>query len=351
VHLVADHIRPRVPENTRLGVAVHYDKEIDEKTAAGFVQALKDEDLVIAMATPGAHAHFGYGGIASPDPNERKKANDFGKRAVDLALDVLAEAEDSKCPMVIDLWNGSFGYEIPSIVVRDMIEFADESIGNLLGYIHTKKNGKDRKVGVEPKPNEGHAAMIYQTSADVLALRSRLERQGIDVNNFGIINEFGHTEMAGLDVVQDYAAASLDKVCPRVRTSRNAIVHVHANSQGADGVRLGGGGKFDIDFGVRPSSTSLGIAQILWETKYKGWIEHDMQPRSYDNRGQNIDRVARAICNWEAIARTVENGDFHPSRLRGLAQDRRMREFEDYVADAVHEAHDLSKELYAGSVR
>jgi xylose isomerase len=354
VELVAREIRPRVPSNNVLGVAVHYDKEINEKTAKRFVRTLKDNGLYIAMATPGAHAYFGYGGIASPDPIERKKANEFGKRAINLALGVLAEAENPECPMVIDLWNGSFGYEIPSIIVQDMIRNGDDSIADLLEYI--QKFRKDQKVGVEPKSNEGHSAMIYQTSADVLALRSRLARRGLDVTNFGLINEFGHSEMAGLDVVQDYAAAARDLVSPSLREllsnpqashkTKNAIIHVHANSQGADGIRLGGGGKFDIDFGVRPTSSTLGIASILKESGYNGWVEHDMQPRPYDNAKQNIGRVARAICNWDAICRVVESGNYETTTLRGLAQDRKMMEFEDYVADAVHLANDLSKKLY-----
>jgi xylose isomerase len=286
------------------------------------------------MGTPGGHYYFGFGGIASPDPNERKKANAFGKNAADLVLGVLSQAEDLNCPIAFDIWNGSFGYEIPDgRIVRSMINWADDGIGELAGYIFQRDHRK--KVGVEPKPNEGHSAMIYQTSSDVLALRDRLRLRGLDVSRFGLINEFGHTEMAGLDVVQDYAAADLMK----------AIMHVHANSQGGDGIRLGGGGKFDIDFGVAPSSTSIGIAQILHDNSYKGWVEHDMQPRAYDNAQQDINRVIRAICNWEAICRTVET--FKPlESIPLLAADRRMMEVEDVMRDAVGYAHNLSKELY-----
>lgn len=334
--LVAEQIKPRVPKNTRLGVAVHYDKEVNEETAEGLVKVLNDNDIAVSMGTPGGHFYFGFGGIASPDPEERRKANEFGIKAADLVLGPLSKAEDPKCPIAFDIWNGSFGYDIPDgRVVKSMIGWADEGIGNVTEYIFKRDSRK--KVGIEPKPNEGHSAMIYQTSADVLALRGRLARQGLDVSRFGLINEFGHTEMIGLDVVQDYAAGDLE----------GAIVHVHANSQGGDGVRLGGGGKFDIDFGVAPSSSSIGVAQILHESGYKGWIEHDMQPRAYDNAQQDIDRVVRAICNWEAICRTVE-GNKHLSMIPVLAAERSMMMVEDYMRDAVCEAHALSKELYYG---
>ncbi len=335
--LVAKKILPRVPNNTRLGVALHYDKEVDEKSAAGLVRVLKDNNLVVSMGTPGGHFYYAFGGIASPDPDERKRANEFGVRAADLVLGPLSEAEDPNCPIAFDIWNGSFGYEIPDgRVVSTMLMHADDGIEGITRYIHTRDPKK--KIGIEPKPNEGHSAMIYQTSADVLALRGRLKARGVDVTNFGMINEFGHTEMVGLDVVQDYGAASLEK----------AIVHVHANSQGGDGIRLGGGGKFDIDFGVAPSSTSIGVAQILRGIGYKGWIEHDMQPRPYDNAQQDADRVVRAICNWEAICRTVDS--YRPLRsIPKLAAERRMMEVEDVMRDAVGHAHRVSKALYYAS--
>lgn len=335
LNIVKTQIEPRVPANVNLGVAVHYDKEIDERSAGKFARKLKDYGLSLAMVTPGGHFHFAYGGIASPDPQERQKANDFGRRTLDLALGPLYEAANPKCPMVMDIWNGSFGYDIPSAHLINMIQDADQGIATLLCLING--SGKTLKMGIEPKPNEGHSAMIYQTSADVVALRERLGAQGIDVKNFGLINEFGHTEMVGLDVVQDYAMAAL----------HNAIVHVHANSQGGDGIRLGGGGKFDIDFGVAPSTTTLGIAEILNNTGYKGWIEHDMQPRPYDNEQQDIDRVARAVCNWEAIRRTVSRKGYS-DQIKSLVDNRKAAEFEDLMRDNVAHAHKLSKDLYAG---
>lgn len=332
--LVAERIAPRVPENTMLGLAVHYDKEINEKSAAAFVRACSNAGLALSMLTPGAHYHFAYGAIGSPDPRERKKAREFSKRALDLMFGPLAPLSRPECPAAFDVWNGSFGYEIPSALLTDMLKYADEAIGAMLDYANSKKPGTP--FGVEPKPNEGHPAMLYQTTGEVLALRSRLKSAGHDVSHFGVINEFGHTEMAGLDLAQEYAAAALE--C--------AIVHVHANSQGADGVRLGGAGKFDIDFGVVPTASTLGVAQILLESKYAGWVEHDMQPRPYDDADQNIERVIRSICNWEAIMRTVESGALDRSKMLALASKRKMMEFEDVLRDAVAKAHEISKEIY-----
>lgn len=337
---VAKKIAPRVPENTRLGVAVHYDREVDEKSAKTLARALKDNGLALSMGSPGLHYYWGFGGIGSLDPKERKAAADYARRAVDVFLGPMRAAEDPRCPIVTDIWNGSFGYEIPTALVREMLKHADEAIGALLE--HAQSLNPQARVGVEPKPNEGHPAMLYQTGGDVLALRGRLKRAGLDVTHFGLINEFGHTEMVGLDLAQEYAAASLE----------NAIIHVHANSQGADGVRLGGSGKYDIDFELAASSTTLAVAQILLDTKYAGWLEHDIQPHPYDNAEQNIDRVVRAICNWEAICRTVEAGALSAKCMLELAVSRDMMAFEDIVRDAVAKAHELSKDLFdAGRVR
>lgn len=340
IDLLATRVLPRIPANTRLGVAFHYDREVDEKSAKSLAKALKENGLAFSMGSPGAHYYWGFGGIASLDPKERKAASDYARRAVDVFLGPMKSAQDPRCPLVTDIWNGSFGYEIPTVLVREMLKHADESLASLLDYAQSLD--PKARLGVEPKPNEGHPAMIYQTGGDVLALRARLARAGHDVSHFGLINEFGHTEMVGLDVVQEYAAASLE----------NAIIHVHANSQGADGVRLGGSGKYDIDFEVAPSSTTLAIAQILIETKYRGWLEHDIQPHPYDSAAQNIDRVVRSICNWEAICRTVESGALDLKRLLELASARNMMAFEDIVRDAVAQAHELSKDLYdAGLAR
>lgn len=337
--LAARQVAPRLPENTRLGVAVHYDREVDEKTAGSFAKALAGSGLALSMLSPGAHYYFAYGGLGSPDPEERSKAVAFAKRALDLFAGPLAGAHDPDCPAVFDIWNGSFGYEIPSSLVMDMLRRADDAIAGLLEYGRSLMPGI--RFGVEPKPNEGHAAMLYQTSGEVLALRSRLRARGIDVEGFGLINEFGHTEMAGLDLVQEYAAAALE----------GAIVHVHANSQGGDGVRLGGAGKFDIDFGVAPTASALAVAQMLSETGYAGWIEHDMQPRPYDNEEQNTERVVRSLCNWEALARTVEDSSALRGNLEEMAGARKMMEFEDTVRDALAQAHSLSKKLYESGRR
>ena len=61
IELVAKRIRPRLPKHVVLGIEMHYDAEVDDANAAAVADALVREKLYLAMITPGAHTHFGYG--------------------------------------------------------------------------------------------------------------------------------------------------------------------------------------------------------------------------------------------------------------------------------------------------
>ena len=337
LEILKELIEPRLPENTRLGAAVHYDKEIDEATAEGFAQKLVDYGIALAMATPGAHAHWANGGIASLDSEERRLANQFAIRAADLMLGPLNVAEDPEFPIAFDVWNGSMGYRYPVSPVWDMVQYADAGMAGVVNHIKSHPNGKNKKIGVEPKGFEKHPAMIYQTTDSVLALRRRLQAMGVDVTNFGDINEFGHTGMQGHDLVQEYVDMALE----------DAIVHVHANSQGGDDGRLGGPAKHDLDFGVKPTYATLGVAKILKRAEYKGWVEHDFQPGSSDKVGETINRAVAAVCRWEAIMRTIENPRIYNEReIIGYIASGRETELELYLDRAVTYANRVAEKLY-----
>ncbi len=331
---VARHVAPSAPEGTILGVAMHYDGEVDEDSAADLALSLRENGLFLSMLSPGAHGRFAYGSLGSPDPLERASALDFFRRALDLLQGPLAPAHHPERPAVFDIWVGSLGYEIPTVIVSDMLRWADDAIADLLA--RSLAGGAGVRMGVEPKPSEGHPALLYQGSAEVLALRGRLRASGLDVSAFGLVNEFGHTQMSGMELVQDYAAALLD----------GAVVHVHANSQGADGARLGGAGKYDIDYGVGPDAATLAVAQLLSDSGYDGWVEHDIQPRPYDDVRGAVGRIIRSICSWEAVMRVAESGALSRDRLLRVASARRTMDIEDMVRDAMSEAHRLSKELF-----
>ncbi|HHT06515.1 MAG TPA: xylose isomerase [Hydrogenispora sp.] len=338
VGLIKERIVPRLPEWVTLGFEVHYDTEINEENVAEVADALSEAGIYLAMITPGAHSHFGYGGIASLDPNERKQAEELGLRTVDLAYGPLRKnwhPDPEMAPSFV-LWNGSYGYDLATIGVKQMYQNLKESVAALCQY--EAKKGGALYIGIEPKPNEGHPAMLLPTVASALLFFRRLEEEfGVSRAKKGVNKEFGHSEMIGLDHVYD-TVEELDN---------NAMVHMHLNSQGYnDGITLGGPGRYDIDHGTKITGFNIAIAGLLQEAGYNRWCGHDMLVRPYDNEEQGLDRIVRSILSWEACAQAAANLDTK-ALMNALAQ-RATGEAEDIMRNALVEAHTNFNQLYKG---
>ncbi|HHW12992.1 MAG TPA: xylose isomerase [Firmicutes bacterium] len=338
VRLIKERIAPRLPEWVTLGLEVHYDTEINEENAAAVSDALSEAGMYLAMITPGAHSHFGYGGIASLDPRERQQAEELGLRTVDLVYGPLRKNwhPDPELAPTFVLWNGSYGYDLGTIGVRRMYQNLKESVAALCRYEAEK--GGALYIGIEPKPNEGHPAMLLPTVASALLFFRRLEEEfGIPRAKKGVNKEFGHSEMIGLDHVYD-TVEELDN---------NAMVHMHLNSQGYnDGITLGGPGRYDIDHGVKITGFNIAIAGLLQEAGYNRWCGHDMLVRPYDNEEQGLDRIVRSILSWEACAQAAANLD--QAALMDALANRATAKAEDIMRNAVVEAHNYFNQLYKG---
>jgi xylose isomerase len=336
IKLIKERIKPRLPENVELGMEFHYDTEINEKTAPAIADALIDAKMYLAMITPGAHSHFGYGGICSIDPQERAAAETLGIKTVELAYGPLKKAwhpEANKAPSLV-LWNGSYGYDLASIAVRQMYHNLKESIAKLCLYEASK--GGALYIGVEPKPNEGHPAMLLPTVASTLLFFRRIEEEfGISRKKKGVNKEFGHSEMIGLDLVYD-TVEELDN---------EAMIHMHLNGQGYnDGIILGGPGKYDIDHGTRINGMNIAVARLIQDAGYERWKGHDMQVRAYDNTEQGLDRVIRSILSWEACEKAAR--EFNSNQLMQLLIARETAKAEDLVRQAVTAAYQYFDEMY-----
>jgi xylose isomerase len=336
IAIIKDLIMPRIPDHIRLGIEMHYDNEYDEKSAEEIADALVESGIYLAMTTPGAHRHFGYGGVASLDPDERKAAEDFGKRALELTYGPLKktwhpDAEKSPCFVI---WNGSFGYDLATIGIERMYQNLKESIARLC-KVELHLGGK-LFIGLEPKPNEGHPAMLIPTVASAILFWLKLEEEfDISREQKGVNKEFGHSEMIGLDHVYD-TVEELDNLM---------LVHMHVNSQGYnDGIVLGGPGKFDIDHGVRINGMNIAIAGLLGQYSFNRWKGHDMQPRAYDNEEQAVDRVVRSILSWEACEKASREID--TETLMNLLSRRETAKAEDLMRQAVVSAQIYFDEMY-----
>lgn len=335
VKLIKDKIMPRLPQNVGLGYEVHYNSEVDESFAAEFADALVDAKISLAMITPGAHSHFAYGGIASPDMNEVNKAKELGAKTVDLAYGPLKKAWDKDVVPTFVLWNGSYGYDLASVGVRTMYQNLKNSVAELCKY--EEKMGGKLYMAIEPKPNEGHPAMLLPTVASTIVFWNKLEQEfGITRAKKGVNKEFGHTEMIGLDLVYD----TVEEI------DNNMLVHMHLNSQGYnDGIILGGPGKYDIDHGTRINGMNIAIAGLIRGAGYGRWKGHDMQPRAYDNETQAIDRVIRSILSWEACDQAAQKLD--EGALLKYLGNRETAKAEDMMRAALVEAQKAFDRMYA----
>ncbi len=328
IQVIKDMIKPRLSKEIELGFEVHYDTEINDSNASEISDAMIDAGLHLAMITPGAHSHYAYGGVCSLDQNERKGAEELGMKTVDLTYGVMRKnwhPDKANTPTYV-LWNGSYGYDLATIGVKSMYENLKQSVADLCKY--EDKMGGELYFGIEPKPNEGHPAMLIPTVASALLFWRKVEEQfGVSRKKRGVNMEFGHSEMIGLDHIYD-VVEQLDS---------DAMTHVHLNSQGYnDGIILGGPGKYDIDHGVRINGMNITIAMLMKDAGYTRWKGHDMQARPYDNEEQAADRVVRSVLSWEACehaARKVDAKDI----LVKLAQ-RETAKVEDIMRQALIEA-------------
>lgn len=338
IKIIKKEIAPRLPDYISLGYELHYDNEVNENNAAEIADALVDAGIALAMITPGAHAHFAYGGIASLDENERKTANELNRKTVDLAYGPLRKAwavNEERYPTLV-LWNGSFGYDLATIGIRRMYQFLKEGVANLCHY--EAETGNKLYIAIEPKPNEGHPAMLLPTVASAILFWRKLAAEfGVDLTRKGVNKEFGHSEMIGLDHVYD----TVEEI------DNGMLVHMHVNSQGYnDGLILGGPGKFDIDHGVRINGMNIAIAGLIRRAGYRRWKGHDMQPRPYDNESQAVDRVVRSILSWEACRQAADQLD--ENLLQTYLTNRETAKAEDLMREAVNAAVNFFREMYRG---
>ncbi len=334
IKIIKESIAPRLPENVELGYEVHYNSEIDEQSAGALADALIDAKMSLAMITPGAHSHFAYGGIASPDKREVAAARELGLKTVDLAYGLLKKAWHKDIPPTLVLWNGSFGYDVASIGVRTMYQNLKESVAGLCKY--EEKAGGKLYIAIEPKPNEGHPAMLLPTVASAIMFWYKLEQEfSVTRAKKGVNKEFGHSEMIGLDLVYD----TVEEI------DNDALVHMHLNSQGYnDGIILGGPGKYDIDHGTRVNGMNITLAGLIRTAGYKRWKGHDMVPRAYDNVTQAIDRVVRSILSWEACDQAAQKID--EKALLTHLENRETARAEDMLRAALVDAQQAFDRMY-----
>ncbi len=334
IGLIRDQVVPRIPDHIVPGLEVHYDNEYDETNAGEIAGALTDAGVALAMVTPGAHRHWAYGGLCSLDPQERGAAREFGQKTIEIAYGPLKQAWHPDAPPALVIWNGSFGYDLATVGLSSMYRNLKESVADMCRF--EADRGGELYIAIEPKPNEGHPAMLLPTVASAIVFWNRLEAEfGISLERKGINKEFGHSEMIGLDPVYD----TVEEI------DNGMLLHMHINSQGySDGIILGGPGKYDIDHGARINGVNIAIAGLVRQSGYQRWKGHDMQVRAHDTEAQGIDRIVRSILSWEACERAAAEIDY--DALMGFLENRETARAEDMMREAVACANRHFDEMY-----
>jgi xylose isomerase len=191
-------------------------------------------------------------------------------------------------------------------------------------------------MAIEPKPNEGHPAMLLPTVASAIVFWKKLkEEYGVNIECKGLNKEFGHSEMIGLDLVYD----TVEEI------DNDMLVHMHINSQGYnDGIILGGPGKYDIDNGARINGMNIAVAGLIQKAGYTRWKGHDMQTRAYDNEAQGIDRVVRSVLSWDACEHAAAGIDY--KSLNKFMEKRETAKAEDMMRAAVVDAQKYFDKAY-----
>jgi len=334
IDLIREKIAPRLPDHIQLGLEIHYDYEYDETDAGTIADRLIASGISLAMTTPGAHRHFAYGGPASLDKAEREAAREYSRRALDLTYGPLRKAWHPEVPPAFVLWNGSFGYDLATIGIRDMYQALKESVAELCR--REAELGGSLHIAIEPKPNEGHPAMLLPTVASAIVFWRKLHEEfGIVLKHKGVNKEFGHSEMIGLDHVYD----TVEEI------DNHMLCHMHINSQGYnDGLILGGPGKYDIDNGARINGMNIAIAGLIQQAGYNRWKGHDMQVRAHDTEEQGIDRVVRSILSWDACEQAAAALDY--DTLNGHLANRETAKAEDIMRKSVMQACEIFYRMY-----
>lgn len=328
-------IRAAIGDGDIIGLEAHYPFEINNDTAPAVTAALTRQNMYYGMTTPGLHklADCGaYGGPASMDKSEREAAFRVAKETIDLTYsDTVKKRWDPKESPTIVLWNGAWGYDLMHPLITEMREHLDDSMVEVVNY--EKGKGGLCYIDAEPKGNEGHPNMLVPTVASAIAMWNRVGRKGADVSRCGVNMEFGHTQMLGLDTMNDIAEM----------LGEGKITHIHANDQGYDGIRGGGPGKFDIDHGVALVGANIGIVRALQDNGYQRWVGHDMQARPHDTEEQAYNRVIQSMVNWKALEMTAK--EFPMEELRGYLKKRDTLPAELLIGDFMSTARAYSNQM------
>jgi len=220
----------------------------DERIKKDFKRALKDNGLVVPMATTNLFSDpvFKDGAFTSNNPRVRAYAIQKTMRAMDLGGEMGAR--------ICVFWGGREGVE--SDATKDPVEAIKrfrEAINFLCEYSIAQKYGY--RFAFEAKPNEPRGHIYFAVTGSYLAFIPTLDHPQM----CGVNPEVAHEHMAGLNFVHQVAAA----------LEAGKLFHIDLNDQEF--------GRYDQDFrfGQANLKHAFFLVKLLEDYNYNG-------PRHFD---------------------------------------------------------------------
>jgi xylose isomerase len=151
-------------------------------------EAMERQGLRASAVSPNVFdGSFPRGSFTSPDPKDRRRTIDIGKRCAEIAHEWGAD--------YVKFWAGQDGYDYP--FQADYAELWDLSIR---GMEEVARSDPQMKFAIEYKLREPRTHIIFSTAA-----RTLLGIKEMGVNNVGIVYDMGHSLAARetpADVIQ-----------------------------------------------------------------------------------------------------------------------------------------------------
>lgn len=226
---------------------------------ASFQQALKDNDVVVPMATTNLFSDpvFKDGAFTNANASIRAYAIQKTLSAMDLGAELGAST--------YVLWGGREGAEVDAgMNTLDGLAHFREALNFLAQYSESQKYGY--KFALEPKPNEPRGDIYLPTVGSALGFITTLDNPAL----FGVNPEFAHETMAGLNFVHAIAQA----------IDAKKLFHIDLNDQKM--------GRFDQDlrFGAENIKQAFLLVKLLEDTGYQGMRHFDAHAlRTEDEAG------------------------------------------------------------------
>jgi xylose isomerase len=219
-----------------------------DQIVKGFKQALKDNGLVVPMATTNLFSDpvFKDGAFTSNNAQIRAYAIQKTMRAMELGAECGAK--------IYVFWGGREGVESDAMKNPiDSIKRFREAINFLCEYNIERKFGY--KFAFEAKPNEPRGHIYFAVTGSYLAFIPTLDHPEM----CGVNPEVAHEHMAGLNFVHQVAAA----------LEMGKLFHIDLNDQEF--------GRYDQDFrfGSANLKHAFFLVKLLEDQKYNG-------PRHFD---------------------------------------------------------------------